>query len=201
LNFFNFEVFKLRLTGKRDRNDLLFRLQERIDKNLGVKVGTSSIDSDAKASLLLFLDRDKKKETKLPLLTITPDWLRQYEKWKLDRGISTTTIFIVLAKVRAVFNDAISKGEFDQNKYPFGKGKYEMPTPEKSKRALNEKQLLDFFQYEPKTVQEEYAKDFFILSFLASGMNLGDVFTLKWSEFNAKEIFTFLRLKKKNRKK
>src|SRR5690606_3640676 len=115
-----------------------------------------------------------------------------------------TTIYMQITRIRAAINKAIQLEVFDKRKYPFGKekdGKYSAPTPKNTKRALTQDQLLTFLSYKPKTDQEQFAQDFWTFSYLSSGMNLGDVFSLKWGDFNGKKSFTFLRRKTKTRAK
>ncbi|MBB6327108.1 integrase [Algoriphagus iocasae] len=204
LDVFSFEAFAVRFTGKGNSNDLLKALQERITENqTNGKVGTASIDKDTLSSLKLYL-KEKGKPLQLQMTDITPKWLEGLEAWYNSRGISSTTIYIQITRIRAAINQAIQMKIFDARKYPFGKvkeGKYSAPTPKNTKRALTQDQLIAFLNYEPKTDQEQFAKDFWIFSFLSSGINLGDVFSLKWSDFKGKESFTFTRRKTKTRSK
>ncbi|UCS94839.1 site-specific integrase [Echinicola marina] len=209
LEFFNFAAFQLRFTGKGDRNDILFRLEELCDS--GNNPGSTGVNKDAYSALTHYINRDNPKFipgkkgkgknqksdiiSKLPMNAITPKWLNEFEAWQIKRGLSPTTIAIILNRVKAVFNQAIRDQEIDPNRYPFGKGKYQPPAPRKSKKYLKDDQLVEFFKYEAKTSPEEFAKDFFIFSYLASGMNLGDIFLLKWSNFNGRDSFSFFRRK------
>lgn len=201
LDVFTFESFSLRFTGKGSANDLLKALQERITENqINGKIGTASIDRNTLSSLKLYL-KEKGKPEELQMNDITAKWLEDLEMWYNHRGISSTTIYIQITRIRAAINKAIQMQIFDKRKYPFGKEKYTAPTPNNSKRALTQDQLEMFLSYIPKTDQEQFAKDFWVFSFLSSGMNLGDVFSLKWSDFNGKESFTFTRRKTKTRSK
>lgn len=198
LDIFSFSVLEERLEGKGSSSDLLVRFQERIAENkLKGKVGTAQIDGDTLASIKLFIKETQSKIDgfKLPLAQVTIEWLEQYEAWNIKRGISTTTIHIHNVRIRAIINQAIQKQIFDPKMYPYGKHKYKIPKPANNKRALTEDQLISFISYSPQNESERFAKDFFLFSLLSSGMNLGDVFSLKWSNFEGKESFTFKRRK------
>lgn len=201
LEVFTFESFGVRFTGKGTANDLLKALQERITENqTNGKIGTANIDRDTLTSLKLYL-KDQGKPEEIKMNDVTQKWLEGLENWYQLRGISSTSIYIQITRIRAAINKAIQMQIFDKRKYPFGKEKYSPPTPNNSKRALTQDQLTAFLNYQPKTDQEKFAKDFFVFSFLSSGMNLGDVFSLKWSDFKGKESFTFTRRKTKARSK
>lgn len=202
IEVFSFTTIEERLTGKGVSNDLLKRLEERISDNKSKgKIGTANIDSDTLACIKLFLKETKSKmdANRLPLSEITQEWLESFESWNFKRGISSTSIHIWMVRIRATINQAIQQQIFDPKKYPFGKKKYTVPTPANNKRALSEEQLIKFLEYKPKTDQESFAKDFWIFSFISSGMNLGDIFLLRWSNFNGKESFSFERRKTKSR--
>lgn len=198
IEVFSFTAIEERLTGKGVSNDLLGRLEERIADNKSKgKIGTANIDSDTLACIKLYLKETKSKLDghRLPLSEISREWLESFETWNFKRGISSTSIHIWMVRIRAAINQAIQQQIFDPKKYPFGKGKYKAPTPANNKRALSEEQLIKFLEYKPKTTQEEFAKDFWIFSLVSSGMNLGDVFSLRWSNFDGKDSFSFERRK------
>lgn len=201
LDFFSFESFGLRFTGKGTSNDLLVALQERANENqTNGKIGTADIDRDTITSLKRYL-KAKRKPEQIQMNDVTIQWLVDLEKWYVQEGIGPTTIYIRITRIRAAINKAIQMQIFDKKKSPFGKDKYTPPTPNNNKRALTQSQLVDFMNYTPVTTGEEFAKDFWMFSFLSSGMNLGDVFSLKWSDFNGKESFTFSRRKTRTRSK
>jgi len=77
---------------------------------------------------------DSRKQ--LDLKHITVDWLKKYERKMLETNRSYTTIGIYVRNLRAVFNEAILSESLDRSFYPFGRGKYEVPTGEARKLAL-----------------------------------------------------------------
>lgn len=197
LEFFSFEVFSLRLTGKGDRNDLIFRLQTEAEHLAAIdKVSSASITKQTYVALKTFSGKEV-----LPMAIINKDWLLNYEKWELKRGNSTTTIRMRMGRIKKMFNEAINTGEFESKKYPFAKGKYQIPGSNLSKRALGIEEISSIIDYNPDTERRQFAKDFFLFSYMASGMNMADVFSLKWENVNADRSFTFQRKKTKSKLK
>ena len=209
---FTFAVFQLRFLGKGDRNDLLYRLldKSKTSKNLG----TGRVYKGVYSALIHYLNRHNSKYTpgkkglltnkeddvitSLPMEVVDAQWLYDFEKWNLDRGLSSTTTSIFFNRISVVFNEAIRSKEFSRDKYPFGKGLFQQKPPKKSKKFMKESEIEAFFKYETDKEHLQTTKDFFIFSYLSSGMNPIDMFSLKWSDFNGRESFTFTRRKTKN---
>jgi integrase len=107
---------------------------------------------------------------------ITPEWLEAYEKRMLKAGRSVSTVGIYLRPLRFLFNRAIRDGITSY--YPFGIGKYEIPTSENTKRPLSSIELQRLAGYSGNTLYKYY-RDFFILSYYLSGLNFVDLLTLQ----------------------
>jgi Site-specific recombinase XerD len=200
MDVFSFDALQERFHRKGKANDLLEMFRARIEKNRqNGKIGTANIDQDTLKALNVFLRETKPKIENHTLLfdQITPAWLKKFEAWNFERGISHTTVHIRNIRIKAAINEAIQLQLLDARKYPYGKGKYQAPRPSNKKRALLKEELEKLTAYKPKNENERFAKDFWFFSFLSSGMNLGDIFLLKWSNFSGKDSFTFRRRKSK----
>lgn len=80
-----------------------------------------------------------------------------------------------------------------ENQYPFGKGKYEIPTGMGRKLALTLSQIKNIVNYTGNPVTEKY-RDLWFFSYLCNGINFTDLIQLKYSNIQNGEI-CFLRAK------
>lgn len=134
----------------------------------------------------------------LHIQDVTPALLTSYEKFMIAQGKSYTTLGIYLRQLRTIINQTIDAGILSADKYPFKK--YDIPTSRNIKKALSEadvKKILDF-----QTNDEELRKaaDFWLLSYLCSGINFADIIQLKPANINGNYLF-FIRQKTKLTKK
>jgi integrase/recombinase XerD len=131
----------------------------------------------------------------LRFIDITPDWLKRYEKYMQDEGLSKSTQGIYVRNLRVLFNIAIKKHKA-QVPYPFIDHK-----PKKAqgrKLALTAHQISLIAGYKTEHPQEQFYRDLFMFSFLANGMNIADIARLKFSNIESGEI-NFVREKTKRK--
>lgn len=134
----------------------------------------------------------------LHLQDITPALLEDYEAFLVNGEKSLTTVSIYVRQLRAIINQAITSGIFPQEKYPFKK--YEIPSGRNVKKALPSEDLNKLLNYKPKKDDEKKALDFWILSYLCSGINFADIIELKPTNIEGNYLH-FIRAKTKNTKK
>ena len=137
----------------------------------------------------------------LTLHQITPDWLERYESYMTGSGRSVTTISMYLRTLRTVFNNAIKTKDIDRGYYPFGEGKYEIPSKRNVKKALKRPELKTLFEAEPSTPEQEKAKDFWFLSFACNGLNIKDIALLRNKDFYDDMIIIYRAKIKRTKKK
>lgn len=114
------------------------------------------------------------------LKEIDADFLVEYEAWMLAEGYSKTTIGINTRQLRTLFNEAIAEGLLNRERnYPFGRRKYQPPISRNIKKALSVDDLKRLYFYQPQNKQEQWAKDFWIFSYLGNGINPKDIALLK----------------------
>ncbi len=195
---FTFEAFKNSLsTTKGDRQNLIFKYQEQIKKLHSLdQIGTAKNYETSLKSLLAYARQYYgKKIESLNFSEITPDWLEKYEKFMtVTKNRSTTTISIYLRSLRAIFNNAIADHDIKPEFYPFGKRKYQIPNARKVKKALDKSQVNILFGAIPKTLEQEKARDFWLLSYMCNGLNIKDIALLRYENLNDDEL-TFIRAK------
>ena len=124
----------------------------------------------------------------IPFESITIDWLKKYEKAMLDEGKSYTTISMYIRCIRAIFNDAKSIGVIKEAQYPFGKGKYEVPSGKGRKLALTLSQIKQIVTYTDGSEATERYRDLWFFSYLCNGINVNDLLKLKFSNIDGEEI-------------
>lgn len=134
----------------------------------------------------------------LHLQDITPNFLEEYEAYLSDKGKSNTTISIYIRQLRAIINQAINANVLPQEKYPFKK--YEIPSSRNVKKALSNEDIRNLLKHKPEKEDEQKALDFWILSYLCSGINFADIIELKPSNITGSHLI-FIRAKTRNTKK
>ena len=73
---------------------------------------------------------------------ITPSLLKKFETFLIfKKGVARRTAVNYLIPIRTIYNRAISDGVADRNKYPFGRGKYQIRFPQSDKIGLNIEEL------------------------------------------------------------
>jgi integrase/recombinase XerD len=146
-------------------------------------------------------DLDKKDSTTyVRYADVTVDFLNQYEKWMLagaddkeeeKKPRSKTTIGMYCRCVRAIFNKAQERGIIKKEIYPFGKGKYVIPTGKNVKKALTAEEVGALASYVAASEQEQRARDMFMLSFYCNGGNFKDLCKLRFRNINNGQIRFF----------
>jgi len=131
---------------------------------------------------------------KIQIPSVTVEWLKRYEKYMLNLGRSYTTIGMYCRAIRCIMNQARKAGIIKENQYPFGSGKYEIPTGQSRKMALTLQQIKSIVTYSDGTEATEKYRDLWFFSYLCNGINFADLLTLKYSNIRNGEI-CFLRAK------
>ncbi|TCD02491.1 tyrosine-type recombinase/integrase [Pedobacter psychroterrae] len=219
---FNFDLFETQFLNKGNRSDLLFLIRSKA-KLFGENEQYSSqnLYNQTAAFLEAYVKGDKKDDLtsiQLPVKMVTAIWLQNLERWALKqtyvkkgKGLNKevkrlmynqTTIGMYLIRVRSVFNDIISNKELSPEAYPFhkadNKSGYKIPQAINNKRPLDLDRIMEFYNYKPANNGEQLAKDFFLFSYLSGGMNMVDIFKLKWSNIQ-NDQFSFIRKKTENK--
>jgi integrase/recombinase XerD len=117
---------------------------------------------------------------------ITTSYLIEYENWLLSQDISKTTVGFYIRPLRSLFNVAIDDGIIKQEKYPFGKRKYRIPTSRNVKKALELSDVKKIYYYEcnHEMESEQRARDFWLFSYFGNGMNAKDIAFLKYKNIH-----------------
>jgi integrase len=128
---------------------------------------------------------------------ITEVFLREYEAWFLEQGNSKTTASIYLRGLRTIMNIAIEQGVIQKDNYPFSKHKYQLPATRNIKKALTLADIGKIQYHKPQGEAERTAKDYWLFSYYANGVNFKDIALLK--QKNIKGEFIILERAKTTR--
>jgi len=197
LSPFSFELFKEQFEGRAEfqkqviENDVFVHLEKAITQLKAEKrEGTASSYGSSLSSLKAFTNRNK-----LSFNEITLEFLKKYEEWMAANNNSNTTIGIYLRNVRTVYNRAISEGVILEDKKPFGRGKYTIPTGSNVKKALTKEDVERIANYEvQENSTQHFARDMWYFSYLSNGMNMKDIALLKYKNIEGNKL-TFQRAK------
>lgn len=112
-------------------------------------------------------------------------YLKRLEAWMLKKGYSKTTAGIYTRCLRAIFNEVTSQGIIKRDKcYPFGRRLYEPSSSRNIKKALTLEDASKIFYCQPQCECEWKAKDFWLFSCLANGINSTDIAHLKFKNID-----------------
>ena len=201
---FNFEQFGRKFLRESGDGLHITTHYDEVFENLTKRgqVGTADTYRLSFRSLEDFVIHRKNKRSldSLTFAEISPDFLKDFEQYMTeDKGRSLTTVSIYLRVLRAVFNKAIEEGEIPKEIYPFGKRKYQLPSPRNVKKALSKEDLKKLLEAAPKTKDQEKARDFWFFSFACNGMNMKDIALMKRRNLSQDlSQFEFIREKTKN---
>lgn len=77
----------------------------------------------------------------MPFSAVSADWLSRLDKFLRNEGKTVTTINFYMKALKCVVNDARRNGILKEAQYPFGRGKYEIPSGNSRKLALTMEQI------------------------------------------------------------
>ena len=89
--------------------------------------------------------------------------------------MSVNTIGIYFRNLKSLCNYAIKKGLLKENPL----SDYSIQSAPREKKALSIEDFTALKNYQTTDTKKQFARDFFMLSFLMSGVNLGDIFALR----------------------
>jgi len=127
----------------------------------------------------------------IPFSAVTPKWLFAYQKEMEKKGISYATMGMRFRTLRAIINDAIRKGLIKANAYPFGKGKFEIPTGSGREMALYLDDIKKIAAYDCLTDTLAMCRDLWLFSFYCNGANFGDMCRFKYDNVEQGEIYFY----------
>jgi len=99
-------------------------------------------------------------------------WIKKYERWMYDHGISDSTVWGRMKVIRALFNEAIKRDLLKPWQTPFRL--YEIPELRYRTDVLRFSEMEDLLNYHFDDQKLRRARDFFLLS-CYTGLRYGDM--------------------------
>jgi integrase/recombinase XerD len=171
---FSFTIFEQKMFGIQTKAKDVYSIYQQAIQEMRrtERIGTAENYTTSMHSLQLF-------SPKLEFKQITASFLYDYEKWLMSKGRSISTVGIYLRPLRAILNLAIEEGLMNKEDYPFGKRRYVIPASKNIKKALTLSEIGKIYHYEAIAgTWWQKAKDFWLFSYFANGMNIKDLANL-----------------------
>ena len=102
-------------------------------------------------------------------------WLRKYENFLKEKGLSENTIGIRFRTLRAIYNVAMTEKYVNPECYPFRVYKVSKHHKETAKRALLKTEIQKIVNYKAESERERLSLDIFMFSYLIGGINFADI--------------------------
>lgn len=191
MSYFSFELFKTHMgIGGSDMRNVYRYLDIKTKEYTTTGYGDKAAQS-LKGSLQLFFKREKTLQFK----EITVEKLKEFERYMQDKGIKPTTYRRYIDSLKNTFVMAQNENVIPLSINPFGREKYTAPRAITIKRALKLAEIEKIYNYEPELFShEDEAKDYWLLSYLCNGINMADLFNLKYQDIGT-EFISFIRKK------
>lgn len=184
-SFIQLEIIRGLNTGQTLNAAIKQRMESLKKEN---RIGTMRYYRDCLASIEKFTTKEVAYED------ITEEWLKKFENFMLKRGLSYSSIGMRMRGIRTELNAAKKKGYIKDFRYPFGKGKYEIPTAEGVKKALTLENIARIVKYDDGNETTSRYRDIWFFIYLCNGINVADLVNLKFSDIVDGEI-RFMRKK------
>jgi site-specific recombinase XerD len=187
---FSFSEFELKSSGNTKSIQNVYSFYEEYIAELKKenRIGTAKSYSDSLSSL-------KTYKSNLAFKDVDSKFLKNYEKWMIEKGRSITTVGIYLRCLRTLFNKAIAENLLSQENYPFHKHTYIIPAARNIKKALTIDEVKKIIDYPAiPGSQTAFAKDIWTFSYISNGMNIKDIAFLKVKNIDG-EYLRFVRAK------
>ena len=148
------------------------------------KVGNANVYKDCLRSLKKF-----RNNSDLYFSDIDVSFLNKYEQDFSKRGVSNNTISVYMRTIRSLFNKAISERLIKRGIYPFEEYKVSKLNTATEKRSLTKAQMdkIKALKLVDGTIIKD-AKNYFLFSYYAWGMNFTDMAFLKWENVESNRL-------------
>lgn len=174
--------------------DVYLNFEEYIEKlNSEGRIGTAKAYHSALQSFRKYIGQ-------LEFRDVTISFLKNYECQMLADGRKRTTIGMYVRALRVILGVAKVEGVLTEKNYPFGKGKYLVPVGRNIKKALMAGDIARISSFPVCNRQQAWARDIWMFSFFCNGMNMVDIFNLRYENING-DILNFVRRKTLRTKK
>lgn len=201
---FNFELFERNFLQNRiDNTNIIDYFNSRIEEMYdSEQISNAKSYQSSLNAIKKFINKENPDSVRhLHIMKITKEWLGKFEKYiHKERGLSISTVGGYLRPLRAVYNIILKDNPMYEKLSPFSD--YQLPSSKTVNKALSKGDLRILLDAEPKTEQQQRAKDFWFFSLYGNGMNINDIARLEYKDFDFKAgKFSFYRHKTFNSKR
>ena len=195
IKFFSFDEFESKFFRKKGDGENIYYHYEKIIERLKAnhQYGTASNYDFSLRSIKKYKNHTSGREiSSLAFVEVNPKFLQGYESYMLSTlERSRTSVSMYLRALKAVFNAAIEEKEINPEIYPFGTRKYQIPSANSVKKALNQSEIKLLYSATTNNEFQEKARDFWFLSFLCYGINIKDIAYLKYSNIQKQCLYYY----------
>ena len=183
------KLYKQRMMGESKDKTLFSTLADEYLETADISLKTKSCYKTALNQLYAF-------RSDLKLSDMNVDFVKEFMAHLKTNGCGENTIRIYMRELKAIYNDGIRRG-LAKNPNPFVIKGQSLASIGREHFALREDEWSKFLKYTPVCESEIFAKDFFLLSVMMCGANIGDILSLKNENIVDKEILFRRRKTKK----
>ena len=115
------------------------------------------------------------KHLDIPFSDMDTIWLKRYEVWLQSQGLAINTLGTRFRHLRVIYNFAIEEKIVKSEYYPFNSFKVSKLSQTTAKRSIQKGEILSVLNYQGQTPLECLDIDLFTFSYLAAGINFGDI--------------------------
>lgn len=149
------------------------------------RYGNADVNKDTERSLRKFHCSDK-----LSFSQVNVYFLEKYEVFLRTNGGTNGGIGVKMRAIRALYNSAIRRGFVKKSRYPFVGYKISKLKSSPTKRALPKEFIRKIESLNNLNSNRlSNARNYFLFSFYARGMNFTDMALLKWSDISENRIY------------
>lgn len=182
-------LYKQRMMGESKDKTLFSTLADEYLDTADIALKTKSCYKTALNQLYSF-------RSDLKLSDMNVDFVKEFMAHLKANGCGENTVRIYLRGLKAIYNDGIRRG-LAKEPNPFVVKGQSLASIGREHFALREDEWSKFLKYVPESESEIFAKDFFLLSVMMCGANIGDILSLKNENIVDKEILFRRRKTKK----
>lgn len=182
-------LYKQRMMGESKDKTLFSTLADEYLETADISLKTKSCYKTALNQLYSF-------RSDLKLSDMNVDFVKEFMAHLKANGCGENTVRIYLRGLKAIYNDGIRRG-LAKEPNPFVVKGQSLASIGREHFALREDEWSKFLKYVPESESEIFAKDFFLLSVMMCGANIGDILSLKNENIVDKEILFRRRKTKK----
>lgn len=133
-------------------------------------------------------------EKQIVFQDLTPQFLKECDKFWRNTGVSTSTIAMRMRTIRSIVKN-VNKPFLSVEQYPFGKGKYLIPSSTRSEDFYPIEDVWQLEEYETDYPAMDMARAVFTFMFYGSGINFKDLCLLKYNHITYNGELKFYREK------